>query len=91
MSSINMSIRIDKDLKKEADNLFRNLGLNMSSAITMFLKQSIRDHGIPFRPSEIPTERLLEALDEAKKISNGEINAKRYNNFKEIIDDIDKE
>jgi len=46
MAQIN--IRIDDDLKTRADHIFRELGLNMSSAFTMFLCQTIRHGGIPF-------------------------------------------
>ena len=42
---INMTIRIDKDFKKQVDNLFKELGLNTTSAIMMFLKQCNRDQG----------------------------------------------
>ena len=50
--STNMSIRIEKELKKEADALFRELGLNTSVAINMFLKQCVRNQSIPFTPSK---------------------------------------
>jgi len=45
---INMTIRIDKDFKKQVDNLFKELGLNTTSAIMMFLKQCDRNKGLPF-------------------------------------------
>jgi len=43
-----VNIRIDDDLKTRADNIFEELGLNMSTAFTMFLRQTIRQGGIPF-------------------------------------------
>ena len=43
-----VNIRIDDDLKSRADALFEKLGLNMSTAITMFVSQSVRQEGIPF-------------------------------------------
>lgn len=49
MSQIN--IRMDDNLKKQADELFNELGLNMSTAITMFIKQAVRQKGIPFEVS----------------------------------------
>ena len=45
---VNMTIRIDKDFKKNMDSLFKNLGINTTSAIMMFLKQCDRDKGLPF-------------------------------------------
>jgi len=44
-----MNLRIDKKLKKDAEDLFETLGINMTTAINIFLKQSVRDQGIPFK------------------------------------------
>lgn len=44
-----MNLRIDKTLKKDAEALFETLGINMTTAINIFLKQSVRDQGIPFQ------------------------------------------
>jgi len=43
-----VNIRIDDGLKEKADVLFDELGLNMTTAFTMFVRQSIRQGGIPF-------------------------------------------
>lgn len=43
-----MNLRIDKNLKKEAESLFNSLGINMTTAINIFLRQSVRNQGIPF-------------------------------------------
>lgn len=60
---VNMTIRIDKVFKKEMDTLFKNLGINTTSAIMMFLKQCDRDKGLPFIASMNNTnEKFLEAL-----------------------------
>ena len=48
MATTNLNIRIDENLKKNAENLFSDLGLNMSSAITIFLKSAVDYRGIPF-------------------------------------------
>lgn len=44
----NLSIRVDDELKKQAETIFSQLGLNMSTAMTLFLKQAVRYGGIPF-------------------------------------------
>ena len=49
-----VNIRIDDDLKTSADNLFEELGINMTTAFTMFIRQAIRQGGIPF---EITTKK----------------------------------
>lgn len=70
MATSPTQIRIDSDLKKEATELFSNLGLDMSSAVTLFLHQCILHNGLPFKV-EMPkySDKLLSAMDEAKRIS----------------------
>lgn len=86
----NMTIRIDKDFKKEMDVLFKNLGINTTSAIMMFLKQCEREQGLPFVATmEVPNKRLLSALEESEDIISGKVKAKRYKNFDELIEDVD--
>lgn len=46
--STNLNIRLDDELKKEAERLFTDIGLSMTAAITLFLKQSVSNGGIPF-------------------------------------------
>lgn len=90
-NSINMSFRIDKNLKAQADSLFKNLGLNTSVALNMFLNQCVREQRIPFTPSMIapvPSKELQEALKEVEDIENGKINVKGYHNVNTFIDDM---
>ena len=88
-NAINMRFRVDKDLKKQADELFRNLGMNTSVALNMFLTQSVREQSIPFIPSiEVPNARLISAMEEVEAIEAGKIKAKKYKTFEEAIDDI---
>ncbi|MCL2760127.1 MAG: type II toxin-antitoxin system RelB/DinJ family antitoxin [Desulfuromonadales bacterium] len=47
----NLNIRIDKELKEQAENFFSELGLNMSSAFNIFVRQSLRQGKIPFELS----------------------------------------
>jgi len=54
MAQTNISIRIDEDIKKEAENLFSKLGLTLSSATNVFFRQAVRTQGIPFELSAIP-------------------------------------
>lgn len=49
-NTTNMTIRIDKNLKKSVDNLFKSLGTTTSSAINMFLRQCDREQGLVFTP-----------------------------------------
>ena len=88
--AINMSFRVNKDLKKEADELFKKLGLNTSVALNMFLTQSVREQSIPFIPSmDVPNARLISAIEEAEAIESGKIKAKKYKTFEDALEDID--
>lgn len=89
-NAINMSFRVDKNLKKQADELFKKLGMNTSVALNMFLSQSVREQRIPFIPSiEVPNARLISAMEEVEVIENGKIDAKKYKTFEETLEDID--
>lgn len=48
MANINITIRIDKELKKEADKLFHELGMSFDTAVTIFAQQAVREQRIPF-------------------------------------------
>ena len=48
MSNTSMNIRMDSDVKRQAQELFAQFGLDMTTAVNMFLRQSIRQQGIPF-------------------------------------------
>lgn len=49
-----VNIRMDDDLKVKADKLFDDLGLNMTTAFNMFVKQAVRQKGIPFEVTADP-------------------------------------
>ena len=49
--STTIAFRVDKGLKTEAEALFAGLGINMGTALTMFLTQAVREQGLPFRPN----------------------------------------
>lgn len=67
--SVNMSFRVDKRLKKQADELFKNLGMNTSVALNMFLTQSVRQQALPFIPSMHP-DKPSKNIYELKNIEN---------------------
>lgn len=80
-----ININVDSNVKKEATELFNSLGLNMSTAINLFLRKSINEGGIPFElKNPKPTRELKKALKEAKKIENGEILVKSFDNREDL-------
>lgn len=70
MATAPTQIRIDADIKKQASELFSNLGLDMSSAVNLFLHQCVMRGGIPFSV-EMPkyNANTLNAMEEARRIS----------------------
>ena len=73
MDSANLNIRTDKEVKHAAEQLFSKLGLNMTTAVNLFLRQAIRVNGIPFEISadelEIPNDETLAAMREGIRIA----------------------
>lgn len=69
MANINVTIRIDKKLKTQADELFRDLGLSFSSAITMFVKQAVREQRIPFEVKRTGTTIQTATDSSVEKLS----------------------
>ena len=82
-------VRIDKNLKKQATELFSQLGMDMSSAMNIFLRQCVMRGGIPFDvvvPQYKP--EVIESMEEAKRISK-DPNTKRYSSFSDTMEDLD--
>lgn len=75
-----LSIRIDEKIKREANKTFTALGLDMSSAVKMFLNQVVIEQGIPFKPSRTPRQ-IREVWD--KEVEEA-LKAKGYKNAKEM-------
>lgn len=82
-------IRIEESTKKQAVELLEGLGLNLSDAVNIFLRQVILQNGIPFEVKypEFKPE-VIEAMKEAKRISRDK-ETKRYSGFSEALEDID--
>lgn len=70
MSTVNLNIRTDKEIKEKAENIFQELGINMTTAINIFLRTSIRENGIPFdlKIDTVNDETKL-AIEEGRKIA----------------------
>ena len=89
MAIVNTSIKIDEETKKEAQKLFKDLGLSLSAAINIFLKQAIREKGIPFYVNSLPeNSELAQTFEEAKQIKENPSNYKSYSNPGEMFKDI---
>lgn len=66
MTTTNLNIRTDKDIKEAAEQVFSEFGLTMTAAVNMFLRQSIRENGIPFSLKlDRPNKETVKAIDDA--------------------------
>ena len=83
MGTTNLNIRTDKEIKEQAEVIFSELGLNMTTAINMFLRTAIRENGIPFSLKlDIPNDLTRSAIEEGRRIAKD----KRVEGFSNMED-----
>lgn len=81
MATTNLNIRTDKEVKDKAEEIFSELGLNMTTAVNIFLRTAIREHGIPFELKlDIPNDITAAAIEEGRKIMS-DPNTPRYSSM----------
>lgn len=89
-NTTNISIRMDADLKMQADALFNELGMNLTTAFHIFVRQSLREGGIPFAVKlEPPNKETLAAMLEAEKIAK-DPSVKGYDDLDQLFADLKK-
>lgn len=89
-NTTNISIRMDSDLKTQADILFSELGMNISTAFNIFVRQSIREGRIPFDISlNQPNNETMSAMLEAERIAKNP-SVKGYTDLDELFADLKK-
>ena len=82
-----VTARVDENVKKEAEILFKKIGLNMSTAMNLFLKKCILEQGIPFE-LKVPNRETRKAMQETDDILSGKIERKGYNSAEELFEDL---
>lgn len=88
-NSTNVTIRMDTALKHEAEDLFADFGLTLSSAYTMFVKQAVREQRIPFNITRnIPNETTINAIKEVEEMEKNPQNCKTFKNVDELMEDL---
>ena len=87
-NTTNISIRMDSDLKKQADALFEELGMNISTAFNIFVRQTLREGRIPFDISiNNPNKKTVAAMIEAERIAR-DINIPGYTDVDMLLTDL---
>ena len=93
MSNVNVTVRVDKELKEQADTLFSMLGLSLSAAVNVFLRQAVREQEFPFLPSvreyEVPNAETIEAMLETERLMK-DPNVKGYDDLDEMFAELKK-
>lgn len=91
MATTSMNIRMDSDIKRDAQQIFAELGMDMTTAVNIFLRQAIRQRGLPFEVKlDAPNADTLEALEEVRQMKKNPHLGKTYTDvdvmMKELLD-----
>ncbi|MBR2426114.1 MAG: type II toxin-antitoxin system RelB/DinJ family antitoxin [Lentisphaeria bacterium] len=87
MSTANLSIRVDAELKKDVESCLEDMGMNMSTAINIYLKQIVKQRAIPFRVTATPkvNQETIEAIAEGTRLAN-DPSAAGYRDMNSLIE-----
>lgn len=89
MAVTSTNIKIDPELKREAQALFEGLGLNLSTAVNIFLRQAVREQAIPFRiGTPYPNDETLRAIE---GVQNGNDLSRAFSSVDELMEDLNAE
>ena len=91
MPKVSTTLSLDADIKPRAQALFADLGLDLSTAVNMFLRQSVYVHGLPFAPRrDIPNEVTRAALAEGDAML-ASADTKRFSSVDDLFADLEAE
>lgn len=86
MAQAILSIRVDSQLKKDFDYFCQDMGMNMTTALSVFMKQAVRENRIPFEiKGDIPNAETVKAIEETEK---GAGLSKSYSSVDEMMADL---
>ena len=89
MAKVSTNINLDADLKRSAQLLLKDLGMDLTTAVTIFLRQTVRDQAIPFQISrDTPNAQTLAALHEYEEMKAHPEKYPCYNSFEEAMKDV---
>ncbi|MCL2461498.1 MAG: type II toxin-antitoxin system RelB/DinJ family antitoxin [Defluviitaleaceae bacterium] len=80
MASASVTFRIDEELKKQAENMFEEMGINMTTALNAFIKATVRDGKIPFElvsEEYAMRQKIHKKLEESEAVA-ADAAARRY-------------
>ncbi len=89
-NSTNFSVRMDSDIKKQCEALYGELGMSLTTAINVFLRQSLRVGGFPFDVRlDQPNKETIAAMLEAERIAH-DSSVKGYTDLDEMFAELKK-
>ena len=89
MSSGTTSVALNAETVRQAKSLFADFGLDLPTAIEMFLRQSVKEQRIPFEiKGDVPNAETRAALDEISEMRAHPENYKSYSSFQELLDEV---
>lgn len=89
MAKVSTNISLDPDLKKASQELYSDLGLDLSTAVTIFLKQSLRVQGLPFAVTrENPNAETMAAMNEYYVMKAHPEKYKKYSSFQDALNEV---
>ena len=86
MKTVNVTLRVDKELKEQADALFEDMGLSLNTACRMFLKRAVQEQRIPFEVRR-PDRKTLKAISDAEKEKDL---SPAFDSVDELMEDLEK-
>ena len=85
----NMNIRMDKEVKEQAQKIFAQLGMDMTTAVNVFLRQTIRHNGFPFELRlDTPNEETMAAIREVQQMKQDPTLGKSYTDIDEMMKEL---
>ena len=82
------SVRMDKDIKSQCETIYGELGINLTTAINVFLRQSLRVGGFPFDVRlDRPNHETIAAMIEAERVAH-DPNVKKYSDVEEALEEL---
>ena len=89
MKNVNVTLRVDEELKQQADTLFSDLGLSLTTAFNIFLRQAVREQQIPFIVGRrIPNADTIDAINEVQQMKANQSCGKTYEDSVSMFKDV---
>jgi DNA-damage-inducible protein J len=89
MSTTNLNLRVDSDVKSKVEVVLNDMGLNFTTAVNIYFKQILRTGEIPFKIKvDLPNEETIRAMEETEALLKSP-NTKYYDSAKALFEDIE--